>query len=138
MIKERLERNTKSVAEALAKKYEGYISPDDYGEKTAETTREIENLNAKLKEKENSIADLTAKNKAYETNSVKMRIAGEFNIPQELAERLSGETEDEIKADAQKVSRFFGKNKQMPLFSAEDNDNAADSAYKKLVSGFNE
>lgn len=30
IIKERLERNTRSVTDSVTKKYEGYISPDEY------------------------------------------------------------------------------------------------------------
>lgn len=106
VIKDRLARNTKTVTDEVTKKFEGYISPDDLSTKTAEMSKEIGNLKTALSEKDNSIADLTAKNKAYEIGSVKTKIAREFNIPYELAGRLSGETEEEIKADAEIFSKF--------------------------------
>lgn len=38
---------------------------------------------------------------------IKFKAATEHGIPAEFAERLSGSTEDEIKADAEKISKYF-------------------------------
>lgn len=136
IIKDRLDRNTKSVTDEVTKKFEGYISPDDFGARTADLTKKIEDLNAKLAEKDGSIADLTAKNKAYEVGSAKMRIAGEYRIPLELAGRLSGETEEEIKADAEKLSKFVGHSQTAPLGSTEPAaDKGKNAAYRNLLNG---
>ncbi|MBS7398210.1 MAG: DUF4355 domain-containing protein [Ruminiclostridium sp.] len=132
-IKSRIERNTKSVTDEVTKKYEGYISPEDASKQTAELNKQIKDLTAKLGERDSSIADLTAKNKAYETASVKTRIAREFNIPYELADRLSGETEDDIKKDAEKLSAFVGRKKTAPLFDLDTGSGKDDSAYKNLL-----
>ena len=132
-IKGRIERNTKTVTEEVTKKYEGYISPEDVSKQTAELNKQIKDLTAKLGERDSSIADLTAKNKAYETASVKTRIAREFNIPYELADRLSGETEDDIKKDAEKLSAFVGRKKTAPLFDLDSGSGKDDSAYRKLL-----
>ena len=43
---------------------------------------------------------LQGKVKGYETTALKQKVAREKNIPLEFAARLSGETEAEIKADA--------------------------------------
>lgn len=133
-IKGRIERNTKTVTEEVTKKFEGYISPEDASKQTAELNKQIESLTAKLGERDSSIADLTAKNKAYETASVKTRIAREFNIPYELADRLSGETEDDIKKDAEKLSAFVGKKKTAPLFDPDSGSGKTDdSLYRNLL-----
>ena len=132
-IKSRIERNTKSVTDEVAKKYEGYISPEDASKQTAELNKQIKDLTAKLGERDSSIADLTAKNKAYETASVKTRVAREYNIPYELADRLSGETEDDIKKDAEKLSAFVGRKKTAPLFDLDTGSGKDDSAYKNLL-----
>ena len=132
-IKSRIERNTKSVTDEVTKKYEGYISPEDASKQTAELNKQIKDLTAKLGERDSSIADLTAKNKAYETASVKTRIAREYNIPYELADRLSGETEDDIKKDAEKLSAFVGRKKTAPLFHPDSGSGKDDSAYKNLL-----
>lgn len=132
-IKSRIDRNTKSVTDEVTKKYEGYISPEDASKQTAELNKQIKDLTAKLGERDSSIADLTAKNKAYETASVKTKIAREYNIPYELADRLSGETEDDIKKDAEKLSAFVGRKKTAPLFDLDTGSGKDDSAYKNLI-----
>lgn len=132
-IKSRIDRNTKSVTDEVTKKFEGYISPEDASKQTAELNKQIESLTAKLGERDSSIADLTAKNKAYETASVKTRIAREYNIPYELADRLSGDTEDDIKKDAEKLSAFVGRKKTAPLFDLDTGSGKDDSAYKNLL-----
>lgn len=132
-IKSRIERNTKSVTDEVTKKYEGYISPEDASKQTAELNKQIKDLTAKLGERDSSIADLTAKNKAYETASVKTRVAREYNIPYELADRLSGDTEDDIKKDAEKLSAFVGRKKTAPLFDLDTGSGKDDSAYKNLL-----
>lgn len=105
-IKDRLARNTRTVTEAVAKKYEGYISPDE-AKKSAE---QIEVLTKELETGKATIKELTAKNSAYEISSAKMRIAQEYGLPLELAERLSGSTEDELKKDAEVLSSFVKPN----------------------------
>ena len=69
---------------------------------------------------EENTKTVTAKNKAFETSSAKMKIAFESGIPFELAEKLSGETEEEIRADAEKLAGYINSNKQpSPKFSPE-------------------
>lgn len=87
----------------------------------------------KYKEFESSISDLTSKVKTYEAKELKLRIAHEHQIPFELAERLSGDTEEDIKADAEKLSSFVARKQVLPLKPA-DTDTATDP-YKGLLSG---
>lgn len=87
----------------------------------------------KYKEFESSISDLTSKVKTYEAKELKLRIAHEHQIPFELADRLSGETEEDIKADAEKLSSFVARKQVLPLKPA-DTDTATDP-YKDLLSG---
>lgn len=120
-IKSRLERCKTSTTEEVTKKFEGYISPDDLSAKTAESQKQIDDLNAQLKIRDGSIADLNAKVKAYETSSVKLRVAHESGIPYELADKLSGDTEEDIRKDAQTFSKYLGhtNNKPAPLATTE-------------------
>ena len=123
-IKARLDRNTKTVTDEVRKSYEGYISPDE----AIKLTEQVDSLTKALTEKETAITDLTAKNKAYETASVKARIAHEKGLPYELAERLSGETEKDIAADAEKLAQFVGSQKPAaPLYSPQGAGTAAAS-----------
>lgn len=125
IIKERIERVKKSAADEAAKKYEGWVSPED-AKKTAD---QIAALTAKVGESETQIADLKAKNSAYEIASVKTKIAHEIGLPYELAQRLSGANEDEIRKDAETLSKFAAHHQATPDFSGEtpekDTKNAA-------------
>lgn len=67
------------------------------------------------KEKES----LAKENSVYKKKEMKNRIAHEFKIPFELANRLSGETEEEMKADAKSLSEFFSLKPTLPLGSTE-------------------
>ena len=118
-IKSRLERNTRTVTEEVTKKYEGWLSPDDAAKSSEAYTKQIADLNDKLKGNETTIAELTAKNKAYEISSAKMRIASETGIPLELSDKLSGETDEEIRADAEKLAKYTRKGQPTPDFSGE-------------------
>ena len=140
-IKARLDRNTKTVTDEVKKSYEGYISPDEAKKLTEQVdtlTAQTEGLRQQLTEKDTSIADLTAKNKAYETASVKARIAREKGLPYELAERLSGESEEDIAADADKLSQFVSAGKaSAPLYTPAGNTGmsakGADAAVMSLL-----
>ena len=55
-------------------------------------------------------------------------IAHEKGLPYELAERLSGETEQDIAADAEKLAQFVGSQKPAaPLYSPQGAGTAAAS-----------
>lgn len=118
-IKSRLERNTRTVTEEVTKKFEGFLSPEDVEKIRHEQDDKITEISEKLKGNETKIAELTAKNRAYEVSSVKMKIAHEVGIPFELSEKLSGETEEEIRADAEKLAKYTAINKQSPKYSGE-------------------
>lgn len=129
MVKARLERNTRTVTDEVTRKFEGYISPDEFNGRIGELT-------AKLSEKDTTIAELTAKNKAHELSSLKSKIAHEFKIPYELAGKLTGETEKELRADAETFSKLIGQKHSAPLGSTENpSDGTKKSAYKNLIAG---
>lgn len=68
----------------------------DYDEIKAQNTTyagQIEQLNGRIK--------------AYETNELKTRVAHETGIPFDLAQRLTGTTEAEIRKDAQSLAKLL-------------------------------
>lgn len=139
-IKARLDRNTKTVTDEVKKSYEGYLSPDEAKKLTDQITSltaQTEGLRQQLTERDGSIADLTAKNKAYETASVKARIAHEKGLPFELAERLSGETEQDIEADAEKLARLItpadSRQAPAPLYNPQGAKGNADPVMADLA-----
>lgn len=123
-LKERLERERST----MTKKFEGYTSPEALQKIKDEYDSKIKGLNTSITENANKYADYDkqlaekdAKISAYETNSVKMRIAHENGIPCEMASRLSGTTEEDIRKDAEALSKFIGNRGQVPpLANHED------------------
>lgn len=71
-----------------------------------------EKADAELSETEKLKRELestAARLKAAETDNLKRRIAAETSLPAELIDRLRGETEDELKADAQALLKLIPK-----------------------------
>jgi len=86
----------------------------------------VEKLKAEL-------ATVQQDNKNLKFQRQKHQIAREFNIPYELAERLQGETEDELKADAQSLQSFIGKSNDTPTASTETREDSKTSYLKKML-----
>lgn len=118
-----LEQNTQSVTNEITKKYEGWAEPE------------------KITELNNTVSELKAKNQAYENSALKLKIAHETGIPYELAEKLSGSNEKEIRADAEKLAEFTVKRQQTPKFSGEspvgDPQNAQKTAFMSMLQTLN-
>lgn len=126
-----------------AKKYESYTSPDDlkvlqekYDKQIAELNGALTAANEKAAKYDADIAERDAKIKGYETASVKTRIAHEAGLPYELHTRLTGETEDEIRKDAENLARLMKSNVSAPLANAEKPVSKQDTqtaAYKTML-----
>ena len=105
------------------------VKPDDYDDlKTEkanleqELTKLLDTLNNQEKEL-NSIEDLKKENETLKLEKIKINIASQANIPLELAGRLSGSNEEEIKADAEKIAGFVNKKQPLPLKPSEPDVN---------------
>ena len=129
LIKDRLGRER----ETLAKKYEEYTSPDDLSKIKGDYDKQYADFDRQITERDSKI-------KSYETASVKTRIAHETGLPYEMASRLSGESEDDIRKDAESLVKLIGKNKPIvPLADQEEKHdggkNAAVRALAKSLKG---
>ena len=131
-VKDRLEQERETVRrefsgylspEAVEEKYKEYLSPKDAEEKYKGylSPEDAANKDAAI-----------AKN---EKESKRVKVAMENGIPYELAGKLSGETEDEMKKDAEAFSKFLKGKTTYPNFT-RDTDNKDDSireATKKML-----
>ena len=134
VIGERIKRER----ESLAKKYEGYLSPDDAKAKNEEYEKQIGDLNIALKDAnekitkhDKEIAERDSKIKGYETASVKARIAHESGLSYEAVDFLKGEDEDSIRKSADALKTLMGSSKpEPPLASGEQNITGADAALR--------
>lgn len=92
ILSERLQRQKQSFEERIK----------GYEDENNELKKSLENA----KEKDAEIKTLEERIKGYELKELKRKIASEFNIPYKLAERIKGETEEEMKIDAKELSNL--------------------------------
>jgi len=90
-------------------------------QKIADLEASFQSTNEKYADYDKNVEGLASELNTYKTQSLKTRIAMEHKIPFELAGRLTGETEDELKADAQSLSGFITQKPSLPLASTEPN-----------------
>lgn len=77
-----------------------------------------------------TIAALQSQVKGFETSALKQRIARQKGIPAEMADRLSGETEKDLLADADAVAAMLKAVKgPAPLHDPDKNDPDAKNAH---------
>ncbi len=116
IIGERLERERKTIKkeyenflspEDVTKKYEGYLSPEEAAKK----------YKGYLSPEE--VAKKDAQIKAYETDSVKTRIAHESGLSYEAIGFLKGDNEESIRKSAEVLKNLVGSAGVAPLASAE-------------------
>ena len=127
IIGERLKRER----EANEKKYAGFDEAKEkaakYDELKAKNFEEqIAKLNEALKaerdkhsDTDKTIADLTARATSAEKRNLKAKVAHAMGLPYELAERLAGETEEELMADAKTLTGFVKPQNAPPLRTTE-------------------
>lgn len=122
-----------------ARKYEGYASPDDvagikadYEKQIADLTAALDGANKKQAAHDKEIAERDSKIKAYETASVKTKIAHESGLAYEAIEFLRGETEDEIRSSADALKRLTGA-RHVPEFKQSSGDQGSAASLRKLA-----
>lgn len=135
-IKERLERERNSVT----KQFANWISPEDNAKQVADFQKQIEEIKASHSEDSKTIETLTTRVKAYETAEIRSRVAHEMGLPYGMASRINGETEEEIRKDAQSLKDLIGTARpQAPQATTEprltQNSEKAieNAAYRKLL-----
>lgn len=134
IIKDRLAREREKYADYDKLKSEN----ESYESKLNALQTTIDESNAKIKTHDDTVADLNKKIAGYETASLRTRIAIQNGLPLDLADRLVGDDEESIKADAERLAGFVSKKQQTPpplksTESAPKEDKTI--AYKNLLNG---
>lgn len=102
-------------------------------QKIADLEASFQATNEKYADYDKNLESLTNELNSHKTQSLKMSIASQAGLPLDLAGRLSGETEDEIKADAEKFASFVSKPVPLPLKPTEPAENDNFSPYKNML-----
>ena len=95
---------------------------------------QIQNLNTQVTTLTGERDTLQGKVKGFETSALRQRIAREKGIPAEMADRLSGETEEDIRKDADTMAGLINTIKgPAPLFDGEKKVSEMDAALNQMV-----
>ena len=92
----------------------------DLKDELQQTKKTLSDTQEKYKDYDKNIADLQGKVHKYENDSVKTKVALDAGLPYGMASRLRGETEEEIKSDAEALKGFYKPPKQ-PMPDPEPN-----------------
>lgn len=135
-----IEKRLARERDASAKRYEGYLSPEDHkkalDEAIAKERKAFEEFKKAHEEDAKTIEELSAKNKSLETAELKSRIAHELGLSYEWIGRISGDDETSIRADAESLKKLVGSGTPLPTKSTETvlPDKSA-QAYKSVLNG---
>ena len=130
----------KRAQESAEKKYEGYLSKEEVNKQIADYQKQIEEINAAHSQDSETIKTLTAQVKSFETANLKSRIAYELGLPYGMSSRITGETEEEIRKDAQSLKDLIGTSKPQapqattePRLSQSPEKAMENAAYRQLL-----
>ena len=124
IIKGRLAQKDREVAE----QFKDYLSPEDaqamkadYEKQIEEAGKKVTEAQEKLKSFDETVAQLTTRAETAENSLLKNKIAYENKLPLELADRLRGATEEELKKDAESLSGLIKPTSAPPLHTGTQN-----------------
>ena len=135
-----------AVIERIRREQEKFSDYDQLKSRNSELETEVTGLkttisetNEKIKGLDTQIVESNAKIQGYETANMKTRIALQHGLPMDLADRLIGEDEAALKADAERMAGFVKPSTTVPpLKNTEPQiDDDKTSSYKKLLQGLN-
>ena len=141
MVKERVERAKKSAA----KEFETQMKDlESIKEQLTSKDSEIEALKAKItdfesekKANEESYQGMQKELSELKLKALKTNVAIEAGLPADLADRLTGEDEETLKADAEKLASFVGSKKVAPSFKTEEvPEDPAEAGFREMAQLF--
>lgn len=108
-----------------SKKFEGYTSPED--------------LQTMKNNYESQLETIRNENTSLKASQLRSKVANEFKLPAEMASRLQGTTEEELRTDAKTLAELVSTNKAivLPLHGGSTGGNTnKNAAIKELLSQF--
>ncbi len=117
------------------KQFENWKSPEQIQADSDKLTTKVTTLTAKVDELKQQLATAQANADSQNLVNLKMKIAHEKGIPFELAERLNGATEDEIRQDAETFAKFTVQKRVPPTFRSNDGKLSGNASLVELLHG---
>lgn len=134
IVKDRIRRAQEKVREEYSDYSDLKSKLSTLEEQISEYEKSAGETTSKIGEYESTIGELSGKIKSYEVDSLKTKTVVSMGLPFEIKDRLKGETEDEIKQDAESLMGIIGKpNIRPPLAEPETPpENPTRAAMKQL------
>jgi len=118
----------KVVETRLERQKKQYADYDTLKEKAAKVDTIAKEFEDKLKEKDTTIGTLSSEVKSAKLETDKVKIIHEFKLPDDAAEFLTGETAEDIRKGAEKLSKLGPGGKVVIKKDPKPGENATDSA----------
>lgn len=97
---------------------------------------DYDDIKAQLNTANTENETLTGENAKLKAEALRRRVADETGLSPALAKRLTGETEEELKADAEELLKSVKPQRRTFMRNPDANDKpSGDSAYKRLLAG---
>ena len=134
------------IKERLAREREKFADYDDLKAKNATYETQVTALQKTIDESSNAnkahddtVADLNKKIAGFETANLRTKIALQHGIPFDLVDRLAGDDEASIKADAERLAAFVKPKATTPPLKTTEPPlgDDKDGAYKSLLKNMN-
>lgn len=146
---EQFEDAIKDRVDRINKKYESWTSPDKLQEikdgyeqnasKKFEGYTSPEDLQTMKNNYESQLEIIRNENTSLKASQLRSKVANEFKLPTEMASRLQGSTEEELRADAKTLAELVSTNKAvvLPLHGGSTGGSTdKNAAVKELLSQF--
>lgn len=131
-IKDRLQRKEEQVRNELDEVINNLKAENE--NLKSENSELMTNIE-KAKEKDTEIENLRGQIQGYEKSELRRKVALDNNIPYKLAERIKGDTEEDMIKDAKNLSTYFGEREIVPPLRNPEGDSGESSALKDLLDG---
>lgn len=133
---EELDNIIKSRVDRINAKYADYAT---IKEELAQTKEKVKQVEEKAAEKakqyadfDNKIANYESRIRAYESEKMRTKVASDSGLPLEFVDRLKGETEEELKADAQTLLKYTRTKKAASIQTEPSGDNKKQAKASEL------
>ena len=141
-IQKRLDQQERQMQE----KYRDYLSPEkvealrrEYDKKLSDKDGEMQTALSKYDGYDQKLLDMTKRAEDAEKANLRAKVANDSKLPFELSSRILGNTEEEMKKDAEALAQFVRPQAPAPLYnpvpsSDSSGHGATDAALNSLLS----
>lgn len=129
VIGDRLKREREKVES----EYKGKL--EELEKKFNETKSLLDDKDSLAEESASKIKDLEGQVKGYEMADKKRNLALEFGLPYNLADRIQGESDEDMKKDAENLAKYFEKEDPILPPKNPEINKGGEGAYMDLLDG---